>query len=213
MNVNIADIHHEYTKKKLNKKNVARNPVKQLEIWLKEALEVEDEPTAMILGTVSEDGQPATRTVLLKDIIDGKLVFYTNYQSRKALHMEKNGRVSLTFFWPKLERQIHVEGVVGKVSPEISDAYFQTRPRTSRLGAWASPQSRVIKNRSEIVVAFTKLAAKYVGQKVPRPGFWGGYSVSAHRFEFWQGRPNRLHDRILFTNPHKGKWQIDRIAP
>jgi pyridoxamine 5'-phosphate oxidase len=167
----------------------------------------------MILGTVSEDGQPATRAVLLKDIIDDKLIFYTNYQSRKGNQIEKNPRVSLTFFWPKLERQVNVEGIAEKVAPEISDAYFQTRPRTSRLGAWASPQSRVIKNRSEIVVAFTKLAAKYVGQKVPRPDYWGGYSVRAHRFEFWQGRPNRLHDRILFSNPKDGKWQIDRIAP
>jgi pyridoxamine 5'-phosphate oxidase len=213
MNVNIANIHHEYTKKKLNKKNVQRNPVKQLETWLKEALEVEDEPTAMILGTVSEEGQPATRTVLLKDIIGDKLVFYTNYQSRKGNQIEKNPRVSLTFFWPKLERQVNVEGIAEKVAPEISDAYFQTRPRTSRLGAWASHQSRVIKNRSEIVVAFTKLAAKYVGQKVPRPDYWGGYAVKAQRFEFWQGRPNRLHDRILFSNPEKDKWQIDRIAP
>jgi pyridoxamine 5'-phosphate oxidase len=213
MNVNIADIHHEYNKKKLTKKSVHKNPLSQLNLWLKEALEVEDEPTAMILGTVSLEGQPATRTVLLKGVDENELVFYTNYQSRKGSHIEHNPRISLTFFWPKLERQINIEGTATKVVSEVSDAYFETRPRTSKLGAWVSPQSRVIRDRNEIIAAFTKLAARYIGRKVPRPDFWGGYAVAPNRFEFWQGRPNRLHDRILFSNQQDGGWQIDRIAP
>lgn len=213
MKVNIADFRHEYTNKKFSKDNVNPNPIFQLELWLKAAMEIEDEPTAMVLGTVSLEGQPATRTVLLKGIEDDKLIFYTNYQSRKGNHLDTNSHVSLTFFWPKRERQINVEGIAEKVAPEVSNAYFQTRPRTSRLGAWVSHQSHVIKSRNEIIVAFTKLAAKYVGRKVPCPDFWGGYAVVPNRVEFWQGRPNRLHDRIVYSNKVDEVWQIDRLAP
>jgi pyridoxamine 5'-phosphate oxidase len=213
MKLNIKDIRREYKKKKLNKINVDPNPFKQFEVWMQEAIAREDDPTAMILTTVSADNQPSSRTVLLKELKDEQLIFYTNYQSRKGTQIENNPKVSVTFFWQKLERQVHFEGIASKVSPEESDEYFQTRPRKSRIGACISPQSKPIRDRNEIKASFVRLATQLIGQKVPRPDHWGGYSIKSNRVEFWQGRSNRLHDRILFQLKDDNSWSIDRLAP
>jgi len=214
MRLNIKDIRHEYKKKKLSKASVNADPFKQFEKWMEEALISEDEPTAMIVTSVSETNQPSSRAVLLKEVDDdNRLVFYSNYQSRKGVQIAQNPKVSATFFWPKLERQVHFEGIAAKIDPMVSDEYFQTRPRKSRIGACISPQSRVINSRNDIKTAFVKMAGQYLGRKVPRPAHWGGYGIRAHRIEFWQGRSNRLHDRILFQLKEDQTWSVERLAP
>ena len=212
--INIAQIRKEYGSQKLSKKTVDPNPIRQFEIWLQEAIKSElAEPTAMQVSTVSPDGKPACRTVLLKGIENEAYIFYTNYDSRKGQHIASNPNVCLTFFWAELERQVHVEGSASKVSEGKSNEYFQSRPRKSRLGARISPQSQVIKSRNDIITAFVAESARYIGQKVPRPDNWGGYAIVPERIEFWQGRESRLHDRLLYTRDGKGDWKIDRLAP
>jgi pyridoxamine 5'-phosphate oxidase len=213
MRLNIADIRRDYKKKKLNVRVVDQDPFKQFEQWLKEALEIEDDPTAMILGTAGLDGRPTTRTVLLKGLEEEKLVFYSNYQSSKAIQIEQNPNVSVTFFWPKLERQVHFEGTIEKTPGDVSDEYFNSRPRKSRIGARISPQSRVISNRNELKAAFVKEASRLIGKKVPRPAHWGGYYIFAVSVEFWQGRASRLHDRIRYLKEGEKAWKIERLAP
>jgi len=214
MTTNIADIRSDYRGVPLSKKKVDQDPVVQFEKWLNEAIHSKAlEPTAMIIGTVGKNMRPATRAVLLKGVTDGKLVFYTNYLSRKGKQLEENANISATLFWKELERQIHVEGKVEKVPPEMSDDYFKSRPRNSRIGARISPQSQVIKSRTKIKVWFAKEAFRIGINEVPRPDFWGGYFIIPERFEFWQGRPNRLHDRVLYTKNADNTWKIDRLAP
>ena len=189
-------------------------PLEQFGKWLQESIDEEaEEPTAMTVATVSPEGRPASRVVLLKGIDQDKLIFYTNYNSRKGQHLNHTPYASATFFWPKLERQVHFEGKVEKVPPEVSDAYFDSRPRKSRIGACVSPQSQVINSRTEIMAGFLKIASRYLGKKVPRPSFWGGYAIIPDRIEFWQGRPSRLHDRILYTQQNDHQWKIERLAP
>ena len=213
MRLNIADIRRDYKKKKLNVKVVNQDPFLQFEQWLNEALEIEDDPTAMILGTAGQDGQPSTRTVLLKGLEEEKLVFYTNYKSNKAVQIEQNPKVSVTFFWPKLERQVHFEGTIEKTPGDVSDEYFESRPRKSRVGARISPQSQVISNRNSLKTAFLKEASKFIGKKVPRPPHWGGYFIYPSYIEFWQGRASRLHDRIRYMKKEDDLWKIERLAP
>jgi pyridoxamine 5'-phosphate oxidase len=171
------------------------------------------EPTAMALGTVDEQGQPSVRMVLLKGYDEHGLVFYTNYESRKGRELERHPRAALTFFWPTLHRQIRVEGPVSRVSSEESDLYFASRDRGSRIGAWASAQSVVIRGRSELELRVQQAEARFAGQdEVPRPWYWGGYRLAPERWEFWQGRRSRLHDRILYRRDRE-TWRRERLSP
>ena len=167
----------------------------------------------MLVGTVSPEGRPSTRTVLLKDLHDGKFIFYTNYESRKGSHLAKNPYISLSFVWHALERQVHIEGISSKVPAGESDAYFHQRPYKSRIGARISPQSRPLKSRMQLIRSFVAEAARWVGREVERPVHWGGYAVTPERIEFWQGRANRLHDRFLYTLQADGSWRKERLAP
>lgn len=214
MKTNLADIRQEYKKASLGKKNVLADPVAQFEVWLNEALQSGvPEPTAMTVSTVDENRRPSSRTVLLKGIEGGKFTFYTNYLSRKGKNLEKNPFISATFFWKELERQVHIEGETEKVPAETSDAYFGSRPWASQVGARISPQSQPIASSETIKAAFADEAKKYTGQKVPRPEHWGGFYIIPVRIEFWQGRPSRLHDRIVFTRQQDHSWKIERLAP
>lgn len=214
MNTNLAGIRQEYTKGGLRESQLPNDPLLLFAQWLQEAIDAEvDEPTAVLVGTVSPEGHPSTRTVLLKDLHDGKFVFYTNYESRKGQQLAQNPHISLSFVWHQLERQVHIEGTATRVSAQESDDYFRKRPYKSRIGARISPQSQPIKSRMPLIRAFIKEAARWVGQEVERPAQWGGYAVTPHRIEFWQGRPNRLHDRFLYTLPADGNWKRERLAP
>lgn len=212
--INIADIRKEYKKSKLSRNDVPDNPMILLKKWLQEAISTQvDEPTAVIVGTSTSDGHPSTRTVLLKELINNKFVFYTNYDSRKGRQITVNPYVSLSFVWHQLERQVHVEGIAVKVPAEESDAYFNARPYKSRIGARISPQSQPIESRIQLMRSFVKESVKLVGQEIKRPEHWGGFAVAPTRIEFWQGRENRLHDRILYILQENGEWKIERLAP
>lgn len=208
----IQDLRRQYTKSSLTSKNVNKDPFKQFTKWFSEVMSSDFlEPNAMTLATSTPDGKPSARVLLLKGFDENGFVFYSNYKSRKGKELEKNPYASILFYWDKLERQIRIYGRVEKVTPEESDAYFQTRPYKSRLGAWASNQSSVIESRNEIVKQFLKYMVKFK-QHVPLPDSWGGYRLVPDTFEFWQGRPNRLHDRIRYKKI-KGGWKIERLAP
>jgi pyridoxamine 5'-phosphate oxidase len=212
--MDIAQLRQEYTKKKLSKKSVRKDAIEQFGLWLDEAIQAKcPEPTAMVVSTVSETNTPSSRVVLLKGIESGCPVFFTNYKGRKGVQLSNNPAVSALFFWQELERQVNIEGTVEKCSPEYSDAYFKSRPWKSRIGAIISPQSQPIDSRNVIKKAFVLEAAKHIGESIPRPAHWGGYMIKPHRIEFWQGRANRLHDRILFTRSGNASWEITRLAP
>ncbi|MFZ6014372.1 MAG: pyridoxamine 5'-phosphate oxidase [Bacteroidota bacterium] len=210
----IADIRKEYSKATLDQSTIHPDPVIQFEKWFQEALNAEViEPNAMHLATVNGQGKPSSRIVLLKGIENRKFVFYTNYQSKKAQEMEFNPACALTFFWPDLERQVRIEGVASRVSPETSDEYFQSRPRNSQVGAWSSPQSSIIKDREILEERVKQIEKKFEGlEMLPRPYQWGGYAIDPLLIEFWQGRPSRLHDRVQYVMVD-GKWNIQRLAP
>lgn len=214
MKINLAGIRQEYTKGGLRESELPGNPLLLFDRWLQEAIDARvNEPTAVIVSTVSADGKPSTRTVLLKGLSDGKFIFYTNYDSRKGKQLAHNPFISLSFVWHELERQVHIEGKATKVSPKESDEYFLQRPYKSRIGARISPQSRPIASRMQLIRSFVQEAARWIGKEVERPENWGGYAVTPTRMEFWQGRPNRLHDRFLYTLESKGSWEISRLAP
>lgn len=214
MKINLAGIRQEYTKGGLRESELPGNPLLLFDRWLQEAIDAKvNEPTAVIVSTVSADGKPSTRTVLLKGLSDGKFIFYTNYDSRKGKQLAHNPFISLSFVWHELERQVHIEGKATKVSPKESDEYFRQRPYKSRIGARISPQSRPIASRMQLMRSFVQEAARWIGKEVERPENWGGYAVTPTRMEFWQGRPNRLHDRFLYTLESKGSWEISRLAP
>lgn len=214
MEINLADIRQEYTKGGLREKELPDNPLLLFSKWLQEAIDAKvDEPTAVIVGTVSPEGQPSTRTVLLKDLHDGKFIFYTNYESRKGRHLAGNPHISLSFVWHQLERQVHIEGIAAKVPAHESDDYFKTRPYKSRIGARVSRQSQPLESRMQLIRSLVKEAARWIGKEVERPQEWGGYAVTPTRIEFWQGRPNRLHDRFLYTLLSDGNWKIERLSP
>lgn len=211
--MDVSQIRQEYTKRKLSKISVKKNAFEQFDLWLEEAITSScHEPTAMIVSTVSPQNTPASRVVLLKGVDDGSFVFYTNYSSRKGTHLSGNASIAALFFWPELERQVNIEGRVEKCTTQQSDAYFNSRPWKSRIGAIVSPQSKIIASRTVIKKAFVLEAAKHLGETVPRPEHWGGYRLVPERIEFWQGRPSRLHDRILYTRAGDA-WNIDRLAP
>lgn len=208
----LQNLRKQYTKSSLTTSSVHPEPLTQFEKWFNEMLKSGFyEPSAMTLATSSSAGKPTARVVLLKGFDAGGFVFYTNYKSRKGRDIEENPFGCLLFYWDKLERQIRIEGAIEKVTRAESEAYFRSRPYKSRLGAWASKQSSVIPERSEIVKEFLKYMVKF-RRDVPLPPVWGGYRLIPDSFEFWQGRPNRLHDRIRYTRQKKG-WKIERLAP
>jgi len=199
----------------LNKVGIDRDPLKQFAKWLEEVRASgvsEQDAISMTLGTATKDGRPATRIVLLKSVDDEGFVFYTNYHSRKAKELHENPQASLLFYWPSFWRQARIEGTVEKVSEEESELYFQSRPLGSKLGAWASNQSEVIDNREILEARFRELEKRF-GENVPRPAHWGGYRLKPNAIEFWQGRDNRLHDRLRYRLQDGGTWLIERLGP
>jgi len=193
--------------------SVELNPLLQFKKWMAEAIKAEAlEPNAMCLSTLGEDGFPNARIVLLKDLDEG-FVFFTNYQSRKGIELEKHSKASLTFFWPEIERQVRVMGNVTKISSEQSEAYFLSRPYSSQIGAWASPQSQEISGREILDSLQTEVEKKFLESPITRPPHWGGYRLLPHRIEFWQGRPSRLHDRLCFDKEGSSDWKVRRLAP
>ncbi len=210
----LFDLRKDYKLKSLDVDSLASNPFEQFKLWFNEAVECElPEPNAMTLATATRDGKPSARIVLLKEYDERGFVFYTNYNGRKGEEISENPEVALLFTWLELERQIRIEGTIGRIDPAASDAYFQTRPRLSQIAAVASPQSYTVKDRAELEAKFAALAVQYEGKQIPRPANWGGYRVNPEVFEFWQGRRNRLHDRIRFKQMMIGEWRIERLAP
>lgn len=208
----IADLRKSYERAELNEKASLPNPFGQFELWLNEALSAElPEPNAMTLATVGSDLRPSTRVVLIKGLDERGLVWFTNYDSRKGKQLAGNPFAALQFHWVELERVVRIEGRVEKISDAESDTYFNSRPLDSRIGAWASPQSQVIEDRSVLVGNAAKYAAQFLLQP-PRPPHWGGYRLVPDQWEFWQGRPSRLHDRLRYTL-HQDAWVRERLAP
>jgi len=209
----INTLRHDFSKQSLSENDIDKNPILQFEKWFKEAVNAKvNEPNAMTVCTATKEGKPSARILLIRNFDENGFVFYTNYNSRKGLEIEENPYCSILFFWPELERQVRIEGVLQKQSREESDIYFQTRPRTSKLGAWSSPQSKIIESRKVLDEAYQKNSEKFPDEQVPRPEFWGGYLLKPNRIEFWQGRPSRLHDRIVYEKQNAG-WDIVRLAP
>jgi pyridoxamine 5'-phosphate oxidase len=208
-----TQIRNEYKLKSLNESDVHANPFKQFNIWMDEAItSALPEPTAMALATVGKNLQPSVRMVLLKEIKPDGFIFYSNYDSKKGHHLEENPFGSLLFYWPELEKQIRIEGRIEKTSDEISDEYYLSRPAKSRIGSWASPQSREIPDRKFLEEKQAEYEHKFEGHLPPRPKNWGGYILIPYTFEFWQGRPSRLHDRIEYYYDDNN-WKIRRLAP
>jgi pyridoxamine 5'-phosphate oxidase len=215
--VKIDDIRTEYMRATLDESSVAADPLRQFELWFSDAVNAAvPEPTAMTLATVGAEGAPSARIVLLKGADERGFTFFTNYDSRKGCELAARPRAALLFFWPELERQIRIEGSVGRVDAAESSAYFAGRPRASQLGAWASPQSTPIADRPALEARFAEFAARYRDEStpVPRPPHWGGYRLAPDSIEFWQGRESRLHDRIRYRRAHVQRaWIIERLAP
>ncbi len=208
-----SDIRNDYGDKGLIESELPSEPIRLTNNWLNEAIkEGLYEPTAITLSTIDSGGFPSLRIVLLKDIQKGKLIFFSNYDSAKAMELDLNPNASLLFFWPQSHRQIRIKGKVEKLSSEESDEYFKQRPEESKLGAWASPQSEVIKDRSFLELNYKKFEKKFNKKIIPRPEFWGGYIFDPLNFEFWQGRSKRLHDRLVYSKK-EGDWTIRRLAP
>jgi pyridoxamine 5'-phosphate oxidase len=212
-NKEIAGLRRNYSNKLLSEENVLPDPHEQFIIWLNEALNSAIlEPNAMVLATSSLQGLPGVRTVLLKGIAEDGYIFYTNYLSKKAQEIEENPNASILFLWKELERQLMVAGRIEKLPREESEAYFNTRPPESKIGAWASIQSSVVPNRKFIEEQYEMYTKKFSGSEVPMPDYWGGYKLIPYKYEFWQGRENRLHDRIAYVK-EENFWQIIRLSP
>ena len=209
----IFNLRRDFTLQSLDDKDISPDPIVFFTKWFEEALSADAlEPNAMCLSTVGNEGRPSSRIVLLKQIKPGGFVFFTNYNSRKAMQIEGNKYCALNFTWHELERQVRIEGCATKIMPYESDAYFELRPPKSKLGAWASPQSQAIANRAELEKLVADTEKMFEGKNILRPANWGGYIVAPHLIEFWQGRPDRLHDRIQYTLDGNS-WKIERLAP
>lgn len=209
----LNSLRKEYSLKSLSETEVKPSPFDQFEQWMREAVDAKlPEPNAMTLATSTFEGKPSARVVLLKHFSTEGFSFFTNYESRKAKQLLQNPYAALVFYWPELERQVRIEGKVQKASDSQSDQYFKTRPEGSKIGAWASPQSAVIPNRKYLERLMADFEEEFKGKPIKRPPNWGGYVLAPTLFEFWQGRPNRLHDRIQYTLVNN-VWKIERLAP
>ena len=215
MATHIADLRREYKQESLDLSDVRPDPIAQFRHWFEEALASDlPEPNAMVLATATPDARPSARVVLLKGLEADSFLFYTNYSSRKGRDIAENPQVALTFNWLELERQVRIEGRAEKLPPDTSTEYFQSRPRGSQIGAWASPQSQSIPSREALETRVLQFEETHQGEDtLPRPDFWGGYRVIPSLIEFWQGRPSRLHDRICYTRSEQAPWRIERLAP
>ena len=212
--LHLENIRREYTSLSLSRKDLPADPLEIVSIWIDQAIEAKvNEPTAVIVGTATPEGHPSMRTVLLKEVLEGRFVFYSNYDSRKGKQIAANPHVALTFLWHEFERQIHIEGTIERLPAAESDAYFAMRPYKSRVGARISPQSQPIPSREYIMMRFAAESLRFVGREVPRPENWGGFSVTPSRIELWQGRDSRLHDRFLYELQEDGTWSLERLAP
>lgn len=209
----LSEIRKDYTSKSLDISDVRKDPLLQFRAWLDEAIDSEvPEVNAMCLSTLGLNGFPNARIVLLKEL-DLGFVFFTNYESEKGQEIASDPKASLTFFWPELERQVRIMGTLEKVSGEESDRYYHSRPMGSQIGAWASPQSKVIADRNELVIRQKELEQRFASEPISRPAHWGGYRLMPVKIEFWQGRPSRLHDRICYQKDSGEAWEITRLAP
>lgn len=214
LNQKIADLRKDYRLASLDESEVAPYPLSQFGKWWQDAIHSEiEEPNAMTLATSTPDGHPSARIVLLKSFDEEGFLFFTNYESRKGQELAANPHVTLLFFWRELERQVRIEGTVSKAPMAVSNEYYNSRPLGSRIGAIASPQSKVIPDRSFLEEQVDQVASKYKEEAPQRPDYWGGYLVKPQVIEFWQGRSSRLHDRILYTLTAEGSWKIERLAP
>ena len=210
----LSQIRKDYSKHHLNEEDVATSPIKQFDKWWNEAAAAEIlEMNAMTLASTGKDGMVDARTVLLKAFDDEGFVFFTNYNSAKSEQLTHNSNCCILFFWKELERQVRINGIAEKISAKESLDYFDTRPDGSKIGAWASPQSMVVAGKALLQETFDYYAEQFKHGKIPKPPHWGGYRVKPSRIEFWQGRPSRMHDRILYSQLSAGKWKIERLAP
>jgi pyridoxamine 5'-phosphate oxidase len=211
--MSIADLRKDYTLAGLRRVELAADPIQQFRTWFQQALDARlTEPTAMTLATADRSGRPSARIVLLKDLDERGFIFFTNYESRKGRELAANPNAALVFYWAELERQVRVSGTAGMIPREESEKYFMGRPRGHQLGAWVSTQSEVISNRAVLENRLKEFEQRYP-DAVALPPFWGGYALSPMEIEFWQGRPNRLHDRFRYTKQGDGTWLIERLAP
>lgn len=209
----LYNLRSDFAGKELSKIDVDSNPFEQFRTWFDEGVKAEvNELQAMVVTSVSAEGWPSSRVVYLREIDDDGFVFYTNYNSDKGQDFSANPKMSFTFFWPELARQLHVQGSIEKISAERSDNYFASRPRLSQIGAWASEQSESLENRNELELKVEEFTKRFEDQEVPRPPHWGGFKITPRAFEFWQGRPNRLHDRMKYRIVD-GQWTVDRVSP
>ncbi|MFS4416836.1 pyridoxamine 5'-phosphate oxidase [Maribacter sp. 2307ULW6-5] len=215
MQKDLGDYRKSYEKSALLEEAITDNPMQLFQTWFYEveASESVEEPNAMSISTVGQDGYPKTRVVLLKKYTHEGFIFYTNYQSEKGRAIARDPKVCLSFFWPKMERQVIVKGTAEKVPENMSDGYFESRPDGSKLGALVSPQSEVIASRRVLEDQLAQLEKAYANKEIPRPEFWGGYLVRPVSMEFWQGRPNRLHDRLRYSLQKDWNWKLERLAP
>lgn len=210
----LQNLRQEYRSAALSEQDVDRDPIAQFSKWFTDALSAQlYEPNVMTLATADLTGKPTARIVLLKGFDDTGFTFYTNYASKKGLQLRENPQACLVFFWPELERQVRIEGLVVKTDATVSDQYFHSRPQGSQIGALASPQSNILQQREDLEQRVVELAQQYENQEIPRPEHWGGYIVIPEMIEFWQGRPSRLHDRIAFKRQNEQAWIINRLAP